>query len=109
MSRSIAVINAGSSSVKFALYDTQVAERCSFRGQVEGIGVKPCLKVGDADGRVIEERDVAAQGFDYGAAMREIIATGRALLKGGTVPAFGHRVVHGGVKYDAPVRVTRPV
>ena len=73
MSRSIAVINAGSSSVKFALYDTEVPERCSFRGQVEGIGVKPCLKVGDADGRVIEERDVAAQGFDYGAAMREIM------------------------------------
>jgi len=103
------VINAGSSSVKFALYDTEAAERCSFRGQVEGIGIEPRLKVADADGRVVEERDVAAQGFDHGAAMREIIATGRALLKGGTVAAFGHRVVHGGVKYDAPVRVTEAV
>src|SRR6516165_7621854 len=109
MSRSIAVINAGSSSVKFALYDTEVPERCSFRGQVEGIGVKPRLKVADADGSVVEERDVAAQGFDHGAAMREIIATGRALLKGGTVAAFGHRVVNGGLKYDAPVRVTEAV
>jgi acetate kinase len=109
MSRSIAVINAGSSSVKFALYDTEMGERCSFRGQVEGIGVKPRLKVADADGRVVEERNVAAQGFDHGAAMREIIATGRALLKEGTVAAFGHRVVHGGVKYDAPVRVTEAV
>jgi acetate kinase len=109
MSRSIAVINAGSSSVKFALYDTEMAERCSFRGQVEGIGVKPRLKVADADGCVVEGRDLAAQGFDHGAAMREIIATGRALLKGGTVAAFGHRVVHGGVKYDAPVRVTEAV
>jgi acetate kinase len=109
MSKSIAVINAGSSSVKFALYDTQIIERCSFRGQVDGIGVKPRLKVANADGRVVEERDVTAQGFDHGAAMREIIATGRALLKGGTVAVFGHRVVHGGVKYDAPVRVTEAV
>jgi acetate kinase len=71
MSRSIAVINAGSSSVKFALYDTEMVERCSFRGQVEGIGVKPRLKVADADGRAVEERDVAAKGFDHGAAMRQ--------------------------------------
>jgi acetate kinase len=109
VSRVIAVINAGSSSVKFALYDIEMVERCSFHGQVEGIGVKPRLKVAEADGRVVEERDVAAQGFDHDAAMREIIATGRALLKGGTVAAFGHRVVHGGVKYDAPVRVTEAV
>ena len=66
MSKSIAVINAGSSSVKFALYDTAGPERCSFRGQVEGIGVKPRLKVADADGRVVEERDVAAPAGSQG-------------------------------------------
>src|SRR5439155_22468320 len=47
--------------------------------------------------------------FDHAAAAREIITTGRALLKGGSVAAFGHRVVHGGVKYEAPVRVTEAV
>ena len=109
MPKFIDVINAGSSSVKFAVYDAEKDERCLFRGQVEGIGVKPRLKVADADGRVVEERDVAAQGFDHDAAMREIIATGRVLLKGGSIAAFGHRVVHGGVKYDAPVRVTEAV
>ena len=109
MTNSIAVINAGSSSVKFALYDTVMHERCSFRGQVEDIGVKPRLKAADADGRVVEERDSAAQAFDHDAAMREIIATGRVLLKGRSIVAFGHRVVHGGVKYGAPVRVTEAV
>ncbi|MBV9287164.1 MAG: acetate/propionate family kinase [Hyphomicrobiales bacterium] len=109
MTNSIAVINAGSSSVKFAIYDAEKDERCSFRGQVEGIGVKPRLKVADDDGRVIEERDLAAHGFDHAAATREIVATGRVLLKGGSVIAFGHRVVHGGVKYDAPARVTEVV
>jgi acetate kinase len=107
---SIAVINAGSSSVKFALYDAAKDERCLFRGQVEGIGVAPRLKVADDDGFIVEQRDFgAAQGFDHGAAMREIIATGRALLRGEPVAAFGHRVVHGGVKYDAPVRVNEAV
>jgi acetate kinase len=107
---SIAVINAGSSSVKFALYDAAKDERCLFRGQVEGIGVAPRLKVAGDDGFIVEQRDFgAAQGFDHGAAMREIIATGRALLGGEPVAAFGHRVVHGGVKYDAPVRVNEAV
>jgi acetate kinase len=107
---SIAVINAGSSSVKFALYDAAKDERCMFRGQVEGIGVAPRLKVAGDDGFIVEQRDFgAAQGFDHGAAMREIIATGRALLRGEPVAAFGHRVVHGGVKYDAPVRVNEAV
>ena len=109
MPKFIAVINAGSSSVKFAVYDAEKDERCLFRGQVEGIGVKPRLKAADADGRVVEERDFAAQGFDRDAAMREIIATGRVLLKGASIDAFGHRVVHGGVKYGAPVRVTEAV
>jgi acetate kinase len=109
MTKSIAVINAGSSSVKFALYDAEKDQRCQFRGQVEGIGVAPRLKVDGAEGRIAEERDFAAPGFDHAAATREIIATGRVLLKGGSVAAFGHRVVHGGLKYDAPVRVTEAV
>ena len=51
MSNSIAVINAGSSSVKFAIYQATKDERCLFRGQVEGIGVTPQLKVADDSGR----------------------------------------------------------
>jgi acetate kinase len=109
MTNYIAVINAGSSSVKFAIYQARKDEPCLFRGQVEGIGVSPRLKVVADDGRVVEQRDFAAQGFDHGAATREIVATGPALVKGGAVAAFGHRVVHGGVKYDAPVRVTEAV
>jgi acetate kinase len=43
MSGYIVVINAGSSSVKFALYDTDADVSMQFRGQVEGIGVAPSL------------------------------------------------------------------
>jgi acetate kinase len=109
MTKSIAVINAGSSSVKFAIYEVSQDERCLFRGQVEGIGVKPHLKVTDAAGAAVEERSFEPQGFDHAAATREIVKTGRTLLKGGSVIAFGHRVVHGGLDYAVPVRVTEAV
>ena len=103
------MINAGSSSVKFAIYQATRDERCLFRGQVEGIGVAPRLEVADDKGGVVEDRILPAQGFDHDAAMREIIETGRALLKEESVSAFGHRVVHGGLDYAAPVRVTETV
>jgi acetate kinase len=109
MTNSIAVINAGSSSIKFAIYEASSAQRCLFRGQTEGIGVKPYFEVVDAAGVVVEERSFETQGFDHTAATREIITTGRTLLKGGSVIAFGHRVVHGGLDYAAPVRVTEAV
>ena len=109
MSSFIAVVNAGSSSVKFAIYEATKEARCRFRGQVEGIGTAPRLKVVDAAGAGVAERSFAAQGFDHGAATREILETGRELLDGGSVIGFGHRVVHGGLGYASPVRVTEIV
>jgi acetate kinase len=109
MTNSIAVINAGSSSIKFAIYKANSAQSLLFGGQVEGIGVKPHLRVADGAGTVVEERSFEAQNYDHAAATREIIAHGRTLLKEGSVIAFGHRVVHGGLDYAAPVRVTETV
>lgn len=104
-----AVINAGSSSVKFAIYEATKEERRHFRGQIEGIGVKPHLRIEDAEDRVVEERALPPQGYDHDAATRRILEAGRELTKGGSVVTFGHRVVHGGVRYDRPVRVTEAV
>ena len=109
MSQSIAVINAGSSSIKFALYDAAREEICFFRGQIGGIGVAPRLKVADPKGEIVEERAFSSEGFDHDTAMREIVSVGAKLLRGEPVAAFGHRVVHGGVRYDSPVRVTSDV
>ena len=63
------------------------------------MGITPRLKVTADDGFIVEQRDFgAAQGTDHGVAVREIIATGRTLLRGEPVAAFGHRVVTGGVQ-----------
>ena len=108
MSSSVAVINAGSSSVKFAIYEA-TAEALFFHGQVEGIGRRRASRSSTHGGRLVEERSLRARGIDHGTATREIVETGRTLLKEGPVIAFGHRVVHGGLDYAAPVRVTEAV
>jgi acetate kinase len=109
MTKCIAVINAGSSSIKFAIYEASEKEGCLFQGQVEGIGVTPHLTVTDATGAGIEDRSFDPKGFDHGAATREIIGLARGKLAEGSVIGVGHRVVHGGLKYASPVRVTEIV
>ena len=88
MSQSIAVINAGSSSIKFALYDAVSEEICLFRGQIGGIGVAPRLKVADPKGEIVEERAFSSEGFDHDAAMREILSLGTTMLRGEPVAAL---------------------
>ncbi len=109
MTGRIAVINAGSSSIKFALYEATSEETCLFRGQIDGIGVAPRLTITDAKGGVVEDRAFRSEGFDHDAATREILAVGAMLMRGESVAGFGHRVVHGGMRYDSPVRVTQGV
>ena len=54
MTNCIAVINAGSSSIKFALYEATSEETRLFRGQIDGIGVAPHLTIADSKGGVVE-------------------------------------------------------
>ncbi len=101
----IAVLNAGSSSIKFALYGADSSEALLFRGQIQQIGVTPRLSVTNARGETIAEKSWPADGFDHYAATREILETSVKLIQGTPVVAIGHRVVHGGMKYTTPIRV----
>jgi acetate kinase len=101
----IAVLNAGSSSIKFAIYEDAAAQPLMLRGQVQQIGVAPNLRVTDAEGTTIATRTWPAQGFDHRAATESILTTVGGLIKGTQVRGVGHRVVHGGTDYAAPVRV----
>jgi acetate kinase len=62
-----------------------------------------------ADSTVVAARDWPDSRLDHRAATAEIMSTGRDLLAGRPVLAFGHRVVHGGTAYAAPTRVDAPV
>ncbi len=105
MSEPIAVINAGSSSIKFAVYADGHDGDLLFRGQVEKLGVAPRLRVTDAEGRPLAEHDWAEAGIGHREATHEILHTALHLLDGRKVSGVGHRVVHGGTRYHAPTPV----
>ena len=108
MTDCVAVINAGSSSIKFAIHGLQEGPS-RLRGQIEKIGIAPALKIRDAGGNTVLERTWPADGFTHDAATREILKAGQDLLGGQKVVAFGHRVVHGGLHFATPVLVTEAI
>ncbi len=101
MREAILVINAGSSSIKFQLFDGgDPALPARLRGRIEGIGTRPRLEVGGEGGgsHPIEADSVPDALAVLGAWLRERL--------GGELPAaVGHRVVHGGPAYDHHVVV----
>lgn len=106
MAELVAVVNAGSSSVKFGFYDSEGDEPLLLKGQVEQIGVSPTLSASDGEGKDLAEKSWPAEGFGHNQAMAAILETARELLPGSTVVGVGHRVVHGGTRFAAPVEVT---
>jgi acetate kinase len=105
----IAVLNAGSSSVKFALYEAGDNGALLFRGQVEQLGLAPRMKVVDAEGETVTRRKWTNDQLDHRRATEEILKLGRELLAGRPVLGIGHRVVHGGMRFDAPARIDADV
>jgi len=101
----IAVLNAGSSSIKFALYEAGGDGALLLRGQVERLGLEPRLRARNAAGEVVLERRWPKGGLDHHGATVEILKLERDLLAGRPMIAFGHRVVHGGLDFAAPTRV----
>ena len=106
----ILVVNAGSSSLKFqsfGLVDGRLQRR--VRGQVDGIGVRPRLRIVDAAGVVLIDRShEAAEIPDLPAAigvLRDWLKT----RKGITLRAIGHRVVHGGPDFDRAVLIDEDI
>ena len=97
MADAIAVLNAGSSSLKFSLFVERDADLAlEARGQVERIDEAPRFVARAPDGRVLEEEG-GDEGLRIGhrAALERLLAfLGRARLGG-----VGHRVVHGGAAF----------
>jgi acetate kinase len=106
---SIGVLNAGSSSIKFALYAAEPPRPLTFRGMVERIGGEARLAVSDANGKKVIERQWKRGELDHRAATTEILNVARDLARDAPVQAVGHRVVHGGTKYAQPTRVDASV
>src|SRR5688500_12448851 len=96
------VLNAGSSSLKFCVFERPSGERWHLeaRGQIEGIGTSPHLSVKDEVGESLANHDVTARdGREALAALADWL---RSKYAGSNVLGVGHRVVHGGSRFTGP-------
>ena len=111
--KAVLVLNAGSSSLKFALYaiNGDVAEAPTVSGQVEGIGATPEVTLKTADGQRFTEPVVTSggQGEQHRDALNHVFGLLNRHNPALDIVAAGHRVVHGGEHYSAPTRLDEAV
>lgn len=107
MSRAIISLNAGSSSIKFGLFALEAPGPVrTAAGKLEGVGLSPRLTIRDAGGGLLLDRTWAGGGdLTHEALFEEIFSWASDHLEGREIAAIGHRVVHGGSRYAAPVVV----
>ena len=103
------VLNAGSSSLKFCVFQRPAGDswRLTARGQIEGIGTTPRLSVKDANDQSIAKHDVKVS--DGNEAVEALAAWLRSQYGGARVLGVGHRVVHGGAQFKGPTIVNEQV
>jgi len=107
MADAIAVLNAGSSSIKYSLFLLRgQGLELALRGQVEGLYTSPRFVAKDAGGELIGEKDWG-EGTQLGhaGALDHLVPYVRGHLGSDQLVAIGHRVVHGGMHYAKPVRM----
>jgi acetate kinase len=105
----ILVLNCGSSSIKFALFDTGISplpRKPLWNGKVDGIG-GPAPTFGETG--IAPAAVSLDENQPYHAALEYIQE--RVLARRGDhrIIAVAHRVVHGGAKYFAPIRIDAAV
>jgi acetate kinase len=108
----ILVVNAGSSSVKFALY---ARDALVLHGSIDGIAsdgsapaAPPTLSLAGCGGHETASNGLTQHATDHEGAVAcivELVQDRRDMR----LVAAGHRVVHGGMRYSQPVRITPAV
>ncbi|HNH36168.1 MAG TPA: acetate/propionate family kinase [Rhodocyclaceae bacterium] len=108
MSDAILTLNAGSSSIKFALFAAggAVPQQAELTGQIDGIGARPHLKARDRSGEVLDDLDLplgAGPEGQHRGALEFLVRWLHAHEAGWRIAAVGHRVVHGAERYSQPI------
>ncbi len=93
-------LNAGSSSVKFSVYEAAQEPVLLIEGQVESLGPAARLIL-QSEPKEIHE----IGGADHAGALTKILQAIEPYLSGQLVTGVGHRVVHGGIDFYEPVRL----
>lgn len=96
----ILTLNAGSSSLKFAVHERAAEPALLRSGQVESLSPSQQTRLIVKDRGDRQAIDIAAD--DHAGALAEILARGDTLFGGARVAGVGHRIVHGGTGFVAP-------
>ncbi|KIN71906.1 acetate/propionate family kinase [Sulfitobacter guttiformis] len=115
MTDAILVLNAGSSSLKFALYsdiivghDEAVMQTPLLRGKIANIGNAAIFSAYDAKGNVVPPQDhmICEPSATHDTLIPALLEWLQNHGGGATIKAAGHRVVHGGRAHAGPARIT---
>ncbi len=104
----IVVLNGGSSSLKFSVYQIvgKTDLELSIKGQIEGIGTAPRFIAKDRDGTVLGEQKWAdAKAADHKFLFDFLAGWATGQIKDSKVVGAGHRVVHGGTAFSNPALI----
>jgi acetate kinase len=106
MSDALLVLNAGSSSLKFSVFLDEDPPRPLLRGQLEGLLTRPRFVARNSTAVVGEKEWPSGTMLGHQGAIEFLFTWGRGgALAGHRIVATGHRVVHGGMKFSAPVLI----
>ncbi len=108
MTNAILTLNAGSSSIKFSLFEiaTSAALKLVSQGMTEAIGPEQHFIAKAPDGKIITEERWTPKDQHFLPVLEHMIGWTEAHLGADRLSAVGHRVVHGGAEHVAPERVT---
>ncbi len=107
---SILTLNAGSSSLKFAIFEAGSAATATARGEIEDLDRERHLVARDGAGTVLAQRRWPVEPEQAAATdLHAILAFADEHIGSGALAAVGHRIVHGGLDHVAPALVTPEV
>jgi len=108
MSEAIVVFNAGSTSLKFGAYAVDATGSLTLlcRGRIDSMHGDPHFVVRDAAGKPMDAHEWGeGHAIDHKTGLHFVITWLEAHLADTKVAAAGHRVVLGGTRFEAPVRL----
>jgi acetate kinase len=108
MADAILTLNAGSSSIKFSLFEIAGADQfhLASSGEVEGIGSKPHFVARDPHGKMLAEQSWPDPDQAFQSLLEAVVTWVEKHLGDDSLIGAGHRVVHGGPHHHRPERVT---
>lgn len=112
MKQAILTINAGSSSIKFALFPLAqpISPDAEVVGQIDGIGTDATKLVAkNHDGEKIADQLISGDKVNHDQAFDALLKWFQATQAGWQIVAVGHRVVHGGERYSHPTIIDETV